>query len=262
MRVTFRIFRRSIVIVAVCASGLALTAQQPASGGDAVALVALQKQLHGKQFHNVQVQVGNGVATLTGSVDRLADKLDAEKRVAKAHKTSSVNDQITVQVAEKISDAALFQKVGRGLAYDRQGYASFPFNSMTVEVQNGVVTLGGEVVEPEDRASAIGLITDTAGVRGLVDHLLVAPVSPNDWQLRHALLQAVYGASQLQKYAIDPVRPIRIVVVNGHATLTGAVLNAGDRDIAGLRANGVPGVFSVTNDIQVQGQGQGKERVD
>ena len=254
--------RGLFILGAALAFAVPLLSQQAVAGNDANAQIDAQKQLHGKQFRNVQVQVQNGVATLTGSVDRLADKLDAEKRVEKTHETSSINDQIAVQGGNGVSDDALFQKLGRGLAYDRQGYASFPFNSILVQVQNGIVTLGGEVVEPEDKASAISLVTNTAGVRGLVDHLIVAPVSPNDWQLRRALFQAIYSAPQMQKYAIDPVKPIRIVVINGHATLTGAVLNAGDHDIAGLRANGVPGVFSVVNDIQVQGQGPSKERVN
>lgn len=245
--------RGGLIVLGLLIAPVTLTAQQQAGGNDAAAQVDLQKQLHGKQFRNVQVQVQNGVAMLTGSVDRLADKLDAEKRIDKTHETSSINDQINVQVPENVTDAALFQKLGRALAYDRQGYGTLPFNSITVQVQNGVVTLGGEVVQPEDKSSALGIVTNTVGVRGLVDHLLVAPLSPNDWQLRRALLQAIYSAPQLQKYAIDPVKPIRIVVINGHVTLTGGVLDTGDRDIAGLRANGVPGVFSVTNDIQVQG---------
>ena len=228
-------------------------AQGPAGAGDAGAQADAQKQLHGKQFRNVQVAVQNGVATLTGTVERLADKLDAEKRIARIHETSSISDQIAVHIPENITDAALFQKLGRALAYDRQGYGTLPFNSITVQVQSGTVTLGGEVVQPEDKISALGIVTNTVGVRGLVDYLQVAPLSPNDWGLRRALLQAIYSAPQLQKYAIDPLKPIRIVVLNGHVTLTGGVQDAGDREIAGIRANGVPGVFSVTNNIQVQG---------
>ena len=254
------ISRGMLGLGAALAFGLSVMAQGPVAGNDAAAQADAQKQLHGKQFRNVQVQVVSGVATLTGSVDRLSDKLDAEKRIEKTHETSSINDQISVQVSENISDSALFQRLGRALAYDRQGYGTLPFNSITVQVQQGVVTLGGEVVTPDDKQSAVGLVTSAAGVRGFVDHLVVAPLSPNDWQLRRALLGAIYNAPQLQKYAIDPVKPIRIVVINGHVTLVGAVLNSGDRDIAGLRANAVPGVFSVANDIQVQGQG--KERVD
>lgn len=232
---------------------LSTYAQKGGAPPDAQVQADAQKQLHGKQFKDVQVQVANGVATLTGHVDRLSDKLDAEKRVAKMHETASINNQITVDTPPGITDQQLYQKLGKQLAYDREGYGTLPFNAITLDVHDGVVTIGGEVVEPMDKESAMGIVTNTPGVRGVVDHLQVAPVSPNDWRLRRALYNAIYGAPQLNKYAIDPAKPIRIVVVNGHATLVGAVQNQGDREIAGIRANGVPGVFSVTNDLQVQG---------
>lgn len=234
--------------------GLTLTASaQRARPTDAQVQTDAQKQLHAKQFRDVQVQVANGVATLTGHVNRLWDKLDAEKRVAKMHETESVDNQIAVDVPPGITDEQIYQKLGKQLTYDRQGYGTLPFNAITLQVHDGIVTLGGEVVEPPDKDSAIGLVADTPGVRGLVDHLQVAPVSPNDWRIRRALYAAIYGAPQLNKYAIDPAKPIRIVVVNGHATLVGAVQSQADREVAGMRANGVPGVFSVTNDLQAPG---------
>ena len=244
------------ILSAVLALGAAYPAfaQQPAGPTDAQVQADAQKQLRGKQFRGVQIQIANGVATLTGDVDLLSDKLDAEKRVAKMHETASIDDQITVNVPPGISDEAIYNKLGKALAYDRQGYGTLPFNSITLQVKNGVAILGGEVVEPADKDSALSLVGNTPGVRGLDDHLQVAPLSPNDWQLRHAVYNAVYGAAQLNKYAIDPAKPIRIVVINGHVTLTGVVIGRGDREMAGIRANGVPGVFSVANDLQVQGE--------
>ncbi len=235
-------------------AAVSIAAAQGAAPADAQVQADAQKQLHGKQFRGVQVQVANGVATLTGEVDRLADKLDAKKRVERMHETASVNDQLQVNVPSGISDEEIFRKLGKALAYNRVGYPSFPFNSITLHVQNGVAILGGEVVAPIDKESAIEQVVNTPGVRGLDDHLQVAPLSDQDWQIRRAVYQAVYGASQLNKYAIDPAKPIRIVVINGHVTLTGLVDNRGDREVANIRANTVPGVFSVTNDLQVAGE--------
>lgn len=246
---------RSTAFAAVFTFGISGLAQS-GTGDSAQMQAAAQKQLHGKQFRDVQVQIANGAVNLTGHVDRLADKLDAEKRIAKMHMAESINDQITVDTPANVSDQELFQKIGKALAYDREGYGTLPFNAITLQVHEGIVTLGGEVVEPVDKDSAIVIVANTPGVRGLVDHLQVAPVSPNDWRLRRALYAAIYGAPQLNRYGIDPAKPIRIVVVNGHATLVGSVDNQGDKEIAGMRANGVPGVFSVTNDIQVAGQGK------
>lgn len=255
-RSTDRIFQRAGFALAVSALLLVqgIKAQQPAGPPDAQVQADAQKQLRAKQFRDVHVQITGGVATLTGAVDLLADRLDAEKRVARMHETASINNQITVDTPPGITDAQIYNKLGSKLAFDREGYGTLPFNSITLRIQNGIAQIGGEVVEPVDKDSAISLVTNTPGVRGIEDQLQVAPLSPNDWRLRHALYEAIYGAAQLNMYAIDPGKPIRIVVINGHATLTGVVQSRGDREIAGLRANGVPGVFSVTNDLQVQGE--------
>jgi osmotically-inducible protein OsmY len=214
------------------------------------------QQLSNKRFSGVQVRVENGVVHLTGEVERYADKADAQKRVDRMHEAASIQNDIRVSGAANISDAELFQKLGKALVYDRQGYPDFPFNSLTLQVHDGVVTVGGVVAQPIAKDSALSLIDNTPGVRDVVDHIQVAPVSPMDDRIRAEEFRAVYGAPQLNRYAIVPAKPIRIIVVNGHVTLTGVVDSTGDRDVAGIRANGVPGVFSVQNDIQVAGQNE------
>ena len=223
---------------------------------DAQIQADVQKQLSNKKFSGVHVQVQDGVVHLTGQVDRFADKDDAQKRVEKLHLGSSVHNDISVAGGGSISDAELFQRLSKQLVYDRQGYASYPFNSLTLQVHDGIVTVGGLVVEPVDKDSALGLLKNAKGVRGVVDHIQVAPVSPSDNQIRAAEYRAIYGYPQFTKYEINPSKPIRIVVLNGHVVLTGVVDSTGDRDIAGIRANQVPGVFSVQNQLQVAGQGE------
>ncbi len=215
----------------------------------------VQHQLNKKQFRDIHAAVANGTVTLTGSVGVLADKLDAVKRIEKTHEAASIQDEISVNTPN-VPDEQLTNKLGKQLAYDRQGYPSYPFNAVGLQVHDGVAEVSGEVVEPVDKDSALDIVANTPGVRGLIDHLKVAPVSPNDWAIRRAEFQAVYGSSVSTRYAVDPVRPIRIVVDNGHVTLVGSVLNSGDREILGMRANSVPGVFSVKNDLQVQTQGR------
>ena len=85
----------------------------------------------------------------------------------------------------------------------------------------------------------------------MVDDLKVAPVSPMDDGLRIRLARAIYGSPQLQRYGLDPANPIRIMVVNGNVTLSGVVDSKADKDIAGIQANTVSGVFKVTNDLEV-----------
>jgi len=231
----------------------ALVAQ---NGSDQQVQSEVQHSLDGKRFAGVQVQVQNGAVTLNGQVPTLADKLDAEKKARKTHHVANVNDNLTVASGENVSDAELQQKLAKKLIYDRVGYGTTPFNALTLEIHNGVATLGGTVVEPADKDSAISLIKNTPGIQGLVDKVQVAPPSPMDDRIRMAEFRAVYGAPQLNRYAMDPAKPIRIAVNNGHVVLEGVVDSKADKDIAGIRANGVPGVFSVQNDLAVAGQNE------
>ena len=89
------------------------------------------------------------------------------------------------------------------------------------------------------------------GVENVVNNIEVLPVSPNDDQIRRAVYRAIYSQPGMEMYSIQAVPPIHIIVKNGRVTLTGAVGNAADKQRAGMAANGVPGVFAVTNDLQV-----------
>lgn len=255
MNTNFRRFTGPVAVFALSILLLpALATAQKAT--DAQIQTDAQKQLNNKRFSGIHVQVENGVVHLTGQVDRYADKADAEKKIQKMREAASVQDDVSVSGGGNVSDEALAQKLGKALVYDRQGYGTQVFNSITLQVHNGVVTLGGVVYGPPDKQSALDLVKNTAGVRDVVDHIQVAPVSPMDDRIRHAEERAIYGYPSLNRYALDPAKTIRIIVVNGHVTLTGVVDNKGDRDIAGVRANGVPGVFSVQNDLQVAGQNE------
>ena len=159
-----------------------------------------------------------------------------------------------------VEDVTLRNKLGEKLAYDRVGYGTTAFNAFTIGVQDGVVTLGGMAYGPTDKDSAISLVSNYPGVKDVVDNIEVAPVSPMDDRIRLAEARAIYGAPQLNKYAIDPAKPIRITVVNGNVTLSGVVDNQSDKDVANIRANGVSGVFKVINNLQVAGAAEKKEQ--
>jgi hyperosmotically inducible periplasmic protein len=251
-----RISRVLSIAICMLLSGVIIPLANAQNAADAKIQADAQKQLSNKKFSGVQVQVQDGVVHLTGQVDRYVDKDDAQKRIAKMHEASSIRNDISVAGAGTVPDTELFEKLSKQLVYDRQGYASYPFNSLTLQVRDGVVTVGGAVVEPVDKDSALGIIKNTAGVRDVVDKIQVAPVSQFDNRVRVDEYRAIYGYPQFSKYQIDPAKPIRIVVINGHVTLTGVVDTQGDKEMAGMRANGVPGVFSVQNDLQVAGQGE------
>ncbi|MDP9038078.1 MAG: BON domain-containing protein [Acidobacteriota bacterium] len=235
----------------------AILAPRPAvaATSDAQAQAEVQKALDHKRLKNVAATVQNGTVTLTGTVDLYSDKDYADKRVHHAKGVKAVDNEIQVQ-GPTVDDLALRNKLANQLATDRVGYGTTAFNAITIGVQNGVVTLGGTVYGPPDKDSALSLVENTPGVKDVIDNLDVAPLSPMDDQLRLQLARVIYGTPQLQKYALDPAKPIRITVVNGNVTLSGVVDNQGDKDVANIRANSVPNVFKVTNNLQVEGSSQ------
>jgi osmotically-inducible protein OsmY len=210
------------------------------------------KALDNKKFKDVKVSVENGEVTLSGTVGVFADKEDADRKTHRRKNVKGVQNMIEVG-GPAVEDVTLRNKLAEKLAYDRVGYGTTAFNALTIGVQDGVVTLGGVAYGPMDKDSAVSLVANYPGVKDVVDNIEVAPTSPMDDRIRLAEARAIYGAPQLNKYAIDPAKPIRITVVNGNVTLSGVVDNQGDKDVANIRANGVPGVFKVVNNLQVAG---------
>jgi len=245
----------------IALAGLLSLAPMLYAQSDAQVQADVQHSLNNKRFSNVQVAVHNGEVILSGTVSLYSAKEDADRKAHHRKGVQSVRNVIEVAGgggAETSNDAALRAKLSKGLAYDRVGYGTTAFNNIEIGVQNGVVTLRGTVYGPADKDSAISLVENTPGVRDVIDELDVAPVSPMDDRIRLAEARAIYGFGPLNRYALDPAKTIRITVVNGHVTLNGVVDNEADKNMAGIRANGVSGVFSVANNLQVAGSGREK----
>lgn len=126
------------------------------------------------------------------------------------------------------------------------------FDNLEYKVDGDHVTLMGQVVNPTLRADAAAAVSAIEGVRAVENLIEVLPVSPNDDRIRRAEFRAIYSAPGMEKYAIQAVPPIHIIVKNGHVTLVGAVANEMDKTLAGMRANSVSGVFSVTNNLTIE----------
>jgi len=203
-----------------------------------------------KQLQSVSSSVEDGIVTLTGTVGLYQDKLDAAKKVKKLANVSGVRNDIEV-AGTTVPDGQLQQKLARQLAFDRVGYCDNTFNYLALDVKNGVVTLDGDTVNDVAKDSALAIVARTPGVKDVVSQLNVLPVSRFDDSIRVRTARAIYRDSVLGRYASDPVHPIRIVVDNGHVTLYGTVESAMDKTIAGMRANAVPGAFSVENKLVV-----------
>lgn len=217
----------------------------------------VHKALDNKRFAGVSASVEGRNVTLTGSVPLYEYKEEADSRVHHVKGVRAVDNEIEV-AGPTVEDQTLRDKLAKALSYEYVGYGTTTFNALTIEVHGGVVTLGGTVYWEPDRNAAVALVASTPGVKDVVDNIQVAPVSPMDDQLRLELARVIYGTPELQRYAIDPAKPIRITVVNGNVTLSGVVDSKMDRDVAGIRANTVPGVFKVVNNLQVATPEKGK----
>jgi len=125
------------------------------------------------------------------------------------------------------------------------------FDSISFKVEGYNVVLLGYVSQPYLKSDAEHAVKKIEGVEKVDNRIEVLPVSPNDDRLRLQLFQAIYRYGPLQRYALPPIKPIRIIVTRGHVILEGVVDSAMDKNLANIRANQVPGVFSVTNNLIV-----------
>ena len=117
---------------------------------------------------------------------------------------------------------------------------------------DGTVTLLGEASRPTLKSDAERAVREIEGVERVDNQIKVLPVSPNDDRIRRATYRKIYGHSVLSQYQLRAVPPIHIIVENGHVTLEGVVARQMEKQVAGMQANSVSGVFSVENNLRVE----------
>ena len=131
------------------------------------------------------------------------------------------------------------------------------FDDLAFRVEGSTVTLLGAVVRPTLKDDAGRVVKKVPGVEQVVNNIEVLPLSPNDDQIRRAEYRAIYGDPSIStRYGFRALPSIHIIVKNGHVTLEGVVANQGDKNLIGIKANGVANVFSVTNDLLVENEGK------
>ena len=126
------------------------------------------------------------------------------------------------------------------------------FDNLAFSVNGGNVTLLGQVTNPVLKSDAENVVKRIEGVTRVDNRIQVLPLSSMDDQIRRAEFRAIYSEPSLNKYAFQAVPPIHIIVDNGKVTLEGVVGSEADKNLAGMRANQVPGVFSVSNNLRVE----------
>jgi hyperosmotically inducible periplasmic protein len=243
------ILRAATSFLAVGVLSLGLAAQTSNARYDSDIQGRVTQQLaKKKEFRLLQATTEDGIVTLSGTVDLYQRKLDAAKKVRKLNQVQGVRNLIAV--SSSAPDAELDAKLERKLYYDRVGYDNL-FNFVDVSVKDGAATLTGETRTNVSRDSAVAIANNMPGVKDVVNNIKVSPVSGLDDRIRLSALRAIYRDPVLGRYASDPAKPICIVVDNGHLSLYGTVATTMDKQIAGIRANQVFGVFSVQNNLEV-----------
>ena len=126
------------------------------------------------------------------------------------------------------------------------------FDNLAFQIDGSTVTLKGETIRPTIKTDAERLVKRIEGVEKVKNEIEVLPLSPNDDRLRQVLFRTIYGHPSMNLYALRAIPPIHIIVKNGNVTLEGIVARQADKEIAGVQANSVSGVFSVTNNLVVE----------
>lgn len=248
----FRRFFTTGLLTLAMAVGFGTFGWAASAPTDQAVQTALQQELS-KKFKDVHVRVDDRVATMNGTVDRYLDKLSAEKTAKKYEALTRVVDRIRV-AGPAVPDEQLLSHLSRELANDRS-LQNNVFDSYSLAVNNGVVTVVGYAHNYTARDSALGIVAAETGVKGVVNKIAVLPLSSFDDRIRLTAANRIYGDPALQKYALNPEHPIRIIVNDGNVILDGTVLSPMDKELAEIAALQVPGVFSVTNMLQVEQQG-------
>jgi hyperosmotically inducible periplasmic protein len=171
-------------------------------------------------------------------------------RVATAWQDAKVQQDSKLQRGEPIARQNLIKEVRHQLLL--LPYYSV-FDNLSYRIDGYTVTLDGQVVRPTLKSDAESEVKSIEGVEGVVNNIEVLPISPMDDQLRRSVYRALYGNPALSRYAYSSVASIHIIVKNGNVTLEGVVDNESDKNLAGLRANQVPNVFSVKNNLSIAG---------
>lgn len=127
------------------------------------------------------------------------------------------------------------------------------FDDLAFRIEGSTVTLLGAVVRPTLKSDAENVVKRIEGVTQVNNQIEVLPLSPMDDQIRRAAVRVIYGDPQIgDRYGNQALPPVHIIVKNGQLKLEGVVANQGDKNLINVRANGIPNVFKVTNDLQVE----------
>jgi hyperosmotically inducible protein len=224
---------------------------------DAIELLNAQRNTlqHGFQSQTYRDAIADLNEYSSQARNLISVNLEYAKVREKLNRLDAGSSGVTAQAPEERALTPISKKPAKSLEASVQSeLLKLPyygvFDYLAFQVDGNEVTLTGDVSWPVLKSDAERAARNVKGVERVTNHINVLPVSPQDDRIRLATYWAVYGHSSMARYRLDPNPPIRIIVENGHVTLKGAVDSEMDRNIAYLQARGVPGAFSVTNNLQ------------
>lgn len=203
-----------------------------------------------KSMFGVLVLLG-GLAALSVSAAAAADDKSAQAKPAKASAQEPATQSDRQVLKRGKSDIERISREARHELVMLPYYSVF--DNLAFEVRpDGTLVLMGQVVRPTLKSDAENRVKDIEGVERVENQIEVLPVGSNDDRIRRDMYRAIYGHSALSRYAWGAVPPIHIIVNSGRVTLEGVVNSEADKNIANIQANGVSGVFKVTNNLRVE----------
>ena len=208
------------------------------------------KLYHAQVFKHGDVQVSfeNGVATLTGTVDSLGVKMDAEHAARKVDDVTSVVDNINVH-AEDVTPRQIGEQARKDIV---TYYAYTIFDNITLDVEGERLAVNGQVTQPFKKQDIGNFLAHVKGVAELENNLEVLPTSEYDDSLRQAIARAIYNDPFFIHYGNQALPPIHIIVKNGNVTLEGVVASQMDRTKAETDARLAATYFNLTDNLRVE----------
>lgn len=216
-------------------------------------VASIQDRLyHARVFEHGQVQVSfvDDVATLSGNVDSLGVKLDAERAARKVDDVVRVVDNINVH-AEDVTARQIGEQARKAIV---TYYAYGIFDNVALAVQGDKLVVEGQVSQPYKKEDIGNFLAHIKGVAQLENNLEVLPLSSYDDSLRISIARAIFNDPYFVQYANQAVPPIHIIVKNGNVTLEGVVNSELDRAKAENDARFAATFFALTNNLRVEGK--------
>jgi len=209
------------------------------------------KLYHAQVFKhgNAQVSLENGVVTLTGTVDCVGVKMDAERAVRKVEDVTEVINNINVH-AEDVTPRQIGEQARKDIV---TYYAYTIFDNIAVDVQGDRLAVNGQVTQPYKKQDIGNFLAHVKGVAELDNNLEVLPTSEYDEGLRLAIARAIYNDPVFVQYGHQALPSIHIIVKNGDVTLEGVVANQIDRARAQTDAQFAATYFNLTNNLRIEG---------